>query len=320
MSKKTSIIVHNSESCYIKFNKDLTVICRNDHCASMLLSYYEYRINSKREALKEKMQQNPKYKMQEDDYLIEASPKYLSNALFGIYSRSKIIETNKKLFEWGFITIFLEGTQTSKVALNHEVVNQTIAEINEIDLDRLSCKAYVELHNPLCRIKQPLIQNYTTPYVELNTISNYEETNSNKLINNTNVDFQKNESQPRGNSNKNNYVVEEQELVDFLSQLKNKKFRTGVSKVKSNLAARLKQGYTIEEIKSAALNCSKTTYHIENPHHLTPEFITRQDKLEKYLFKSESKIMSDADLKILHDTDYQAYQRQVAINSNLRNK
>ena len=49
------------------------------------------------------------------------------------------------------------------------------------------------------------------------------------------------------------------------------------------ITARIKEGFTIEDILKATENCSKDKYHIENPQYLTPEFITRSDKLPKYL-------------------------------------
>ena len=54
-------------------------------------------------------------------------------------------------------------------------------------------------------------------------------------------------------------------------------------KVKSSLIARLKD-YSKEEIIQAIDNAHKDSYHLEtNYKYLTPEFILRQDKIEKFL-------------------------------------
>lgn len=71
----------------------------------------------------------------------------------------------------------------------------------------------------------------------------------------------------------------------FLAQFNRKlgkKFRVMPKKASHQLTARLKEGYTADEIVTAALACSRTEYHRKNKHHLTPEFITRDDKLQVY--------------------------------------
>jgi uncharacterized phage protein (TIGR02220 family) len=73
------------------------------------------------------------------------------------------------------------------------------------------------------------------------------------------------------------------ELLSFLNTTTGKSFKIVTSKSEKNIKSRLKQGFTIEDIKRAIVNCSKNKYHIENPQYLTLEFITRADSLEKYL-------------------------------------
>ena len=50
---------------------------------------------------------------------------------------------------------------------------------------------------------------------------------------------------------------------------------------------RLKDGFSIDEILKAVDNCKKDEFHCQNPQYLTPEFITRSDKLQKYLNSKE---------------------------------
>lgn len=55
-------------------------------------------------------------------------------------------------------------------------------------------------------------------------------------------------------------------------------------KVKKQLNARIKEGYTSKDFEKAITNCKRDPYHRENGlKYLTPEFITRPDKLELYL-------------------------------------
>lgn len=57
----------------------------------------------------------------------------------------------------------------------------------------------------------------------------------------------------------------------------------GDTKSKSQFRARSKEGYSLDDFSKAVTNCAKSKYHTENPQYLTPEFITRPDKLERYL-------------------------------------
>jgi len=73
---------------------------------------------------------------------------------------------------------------------------------------------------------------------------------------------------------------------DFLkrfNEITDKKIRIIDDKTKRQLNARIKEGFTIKEIYQAIENCKNDKFHIENPKYLTPEFITRTDKLQKYL-------------------------------------
>lgn len=57
-----------------------------------------------------------------------------------------------------------------------------------------------------------------------------------------------------------------------------------IAKVKTQFTARIKDGYTIQEIIKALENAMSDQFHIDNEFNdLTPEFITRPDKLEKYI-------------------------------------
>jgi len=79
---------------------------------------------------------------------------------------------------------------------------------------------------------------------------------------------------------------EEEKQFDYLklfNEVTKRNFKVLDSKARTQLNARLKEGFTIEDIETAIINCMKDEYHINNPKYLTPEFITRSDKLQKYL-------------------------------------
>lgn len=72
-------------------------------------------------------------------------------------------------------------------------------------------------------------------------------------------------------------------LLDYFNKVTNKKCKLIPEKVKTGFKARIKEGFTKEDIANAIKNCSKDTYHIEtNYKYLTLEFISRADKLDKY--------------------------------------
>jgi len=71
-------------------------------------------------------------------------------------------------------------------------------------------------------------------------------------------------------------------LLVFFNKTTGKNLRLINPKTKAQFNARLKEGYTKEDIFKAIINCSRDPYHIENPKYLTPEFISRADKIEKY--------------------------------------
>ncbi|KGO88073.1 hypothetical protein Q765_03180 [Flavobacterium rivuli WB 3.3-2 = DSM 21788] len=73
-------------------------------------------------------------------------------------------------------------------------------------------------------------------------------------------------------------------LVEQFNTLTGKNSKVVPEKAKKQIRALIKIGYTKDDIITAIINCHKDPYHIsENHKHLTIEFITRPDKMEKYL-------------------------------------
>lgn len=77
-------------------------------------------------------------------------------------------------------------------------------------------------------------------------------------------------------------------FIELFNSLTGKKF-SGCKKSEKAFEARRKEGRNREDFTKAITNCLADSYHKENSFkHLTPEFITRPDKLEKYLNASSS--------------------------------
>lgn len=77
--------------------------------------------------------------------------------------------------------------------------------------------------------------------------------------------------------------VDWEKLIDQFNDITGKNAIVVNDKTKRQLKARLKEGYTKQNILDAIINCHKDEYHIETGHkYLTLEFISRADKLEKY--------------------------------------
>lgn len=72
-------------------------------------------------------------------------------------------------------------------------------------------------------------------------------------------------------------------LLVLFNKITNKGFRIINDKARKQFNARLKEGYSKTDILTAIQNCSNDDYHKANPKYLTPEFISRPDKFEKYL-------------------------------------
>jgi len=79
-----------------------------------------------------------------------------------------------------------------------------------------------------------------------------------------------------------NLSVDWEKLKDNFNSLTGKKTKVVSTKVKGQINARLKEGYTKHDLWNAIVNCFNDPYHKENPKYLTLEFISRSDKMEKY--------------------------------------
>ncbi len=87
------------------------------------------------------------------------------------------------------------------------------------------------------------------------------------------------------------YVVDFEKLLLIFNRILGKKAKVVSDKAKKQLRQRLKEGFEKPDIVTALKNASKDQFHIDsNYKFLTLEFITRPDKLEKFLNMSDFKI------------------------------
>lgn len=87
-----------------------------------------------------------------------------------------------------------------------------------------------------------------------------------------------------------NVLVDWQKYLKTFNEVTGKQFRVITDKTKSQMQARLKEGYTKEDFLTVIDNILKTEYHKENNYkYLTPEFISRADKMQIYLSANDTK-------------------------------
>lgn len=76
-------------------------------------------------------------------------------------------------------------------------------------------------------------------------------------------------------------------LLKFINHILGKNYQVINIQIKNKYNARLKDGYTKEQIMSAIINASKDAYHVETKFkYLTPEFFSRSTIIDKYGFTS----------------------------------
>jgi len=88
-------------------------------------------------------------------------------------------------------------------------------------------------------------------------------------------------------------------LLDFINTTTKRSFKTINKSVKQSYIARLKDGYSKDDIKQAITNAVNTQYHKDNNNqYLTPEFFSRSATLDKYSQTAESTIIEDPVVKM----------------------
>jgi uncharacterized phage protein (TIGR02220 family) len=146
---------------------------------------------------------------------------------------------------------------------------------------------YAKLHNPSCENAQPI--------PDINTDI---KTNSIKGLQEDPIDFDA--------------------LLVFFNKTTGRKFRGISTKAKKGFNNIIKQGYTKKDIRDAIVNCFNSEYHQENRQYLTPEFISRMEKFEKYFDSKPKKLklpqgyfnmkLNDEQMKLLPEDELRRYK------------
>jgi uncharacterized phage protein (TIGR02220 family) len=93
-------------------------------------------------------------------------------------------------------------------------------------------------------------------------------------------------------------IIDFESLLLLLQATFKRKFRVLNDKVKRSYKARIKEGYTIDDIHNAIKNCQANAYHKDNNYqYCTPEFFSRADILDKY---ADRTIVTESDAILAH--------------------
>ena len=89
--------------------------------------------------------------------------------------------------------------------------------------------------------------------------------------------------------------IDSSKLLSLFNSILGKKAKVISEKAKKQLKERLKEGYTKDDIVNALRNAAKDQHHLDtNYKYLTLEFITRPDKLERFVnmgdFKTKDEV------------------------------
>jgi uncharacterized phage protein (TIGR02220 family) len=93
------------------------------------------------------------------------------------------------------------------------------------------------------------------------------------------------------NDTVNDTDINSSKLLSVFNSILGKQTRVVNAKTKSQIKDRLKEGYTKEDIVKAITNASKDPHHIDsNYKYLTLEFLTKPDKLDRFVNMGDFKI------------------------------
>jgi uncharacterized phage protein (TIGR02220 family) len=94
------------------------------------------------------------------------------------------------------------------------------------------------------------------------------------------------------------YIIDFESLLLLLQATFKRKFRVMNDKVKRSYKARIKEGYTIDDIHNAIKNCKENQFHKDNNYnYCTPEFFSRAETLDKY---ADRTIVTESDAILAH--------------------
>jgi uncharacterized phage protein (TIGR02220 family) len=99
-------------------------------------------------------------------------------------------------------------------------------------------------------------------------------------------------------NNKKDNLIDYPLLLNHINNTLGRQFKVINEKVKGSFKARLKEGYSQEDILKAITNCKASTFHKENNYeYCTPEYFSRSATLDKY---SNRTIVTESDAIVAH--------------------
>lgn len=128
------------------------------------------------------------------------------------------------------------------------------------------------------------------------------------------------------NLNKKNIGLQEDPidfdaLLVFFNKTTGRKLRTINTKAKKGFNKIISEGYTKKDIRDAIVNCFNSEYHQQNRQYLTPEFISRMEKFEKYFDSKPKKLklpqgyfnmkLNNEQRKLLPEDELKRYERNM---------
>lgn len=109
--------------------------------------------------------------------------------------------------------------------------------------------------------------------------------------------------------NKQDNQLLKEQFAEYILQLNftlGKNYRQVNEGAYSKFKARMKEGFTLDDFFKAIKNASVDQFHRDNGYkHITPEFLCRHDKLEKFLNAESSKINSQEIIRLSQIFDAQ---------------
>ena len=121
----------------------------------------------------------------------------------------------------------------------------------------------------------------------------WEQPTENKAVNANALQVQSKSNAIREEKRKEEKIIDidSSKLLSLFNSILGKQTRIINTKTKTQIKDRLKEGYTKEDIVNAIRNASKDTHHIDsNYKYLTLEFLTKPDKLDRFVNMGDFKI------------------------------